>query len=291
MVFFGGRDSVIHKNQLPLNMQKQFNSATYDMQLLDKNLDELSCYCKLHQISLETLRNDHENRDESDDWKLEKCVHETESHDLMLEYYSTSKMYLYDLTLGESRHHYKNIFWSIKQFAQKNRVTNVLDFGAGIGGLVITLNFAGIKCDYADIPGQTWDYAKYKFKNRNLQVNQYSQEELKTKLSSYDMIVSLECLEHLSPLPEYISFFADLLKPAGLFIVTTSFYGIGLHIASNHKYNELRLFNELMCKNNLFFKGQLITRCGWNFLIPPLVLRFLGISTTSGRKLVYRKSK
>lgn len=265
------------------------DSRIYNVEVLKRNILELNEYCLARKINLEDLRFAAENRENSEDWKLEEQVYNTESQEIMHAYYSTSKMYLYDLTLGESRHNYQNIFKILTRFCKDRGVRRVLDFGAGIGGMAIALNSVGIRCDCADIPGETWDYAAHRFKTRNLRISQYARSDLSRLVSTYDMIISLDCLEHLSPLPDYITMFCDLLKPNGVFVCIASFYGLGLHIASNHKYNDLKLFNELMRSRQLVFQGQLVNRCGTSFCVPPFILGALNVSATSGRKLLYKK--
>jgi len=124
-----------------------------------------------------------------------------------------------------------------------------------------------------------------------LEVSQLSKDDVIKNPSVYELIVSVDCLEHLKPLPEYIKLFNISLRNGGYLLVKSSFYGRGLHLLSNYKYDCLKTFNEMMRNNGFVLKGQLITRLKRNFLIPYLFLKLLKSTSTSGKKLIYIKRK
>jgi len=267
----------------------EFNPKEYSLPVLEQNLAELKRYCEISKIDFQALVGISKNREMSDDWALEEKIHKTELPMLMHEYYATSKIYLYELTLGESRHNYLNIFNLFCRYASSKKAKRVLDFGSGIGGLSIALNSVGIRCDCADVPGETSKYAGYRLKVRGISVSQFTEESYSSLKETFDVVFSMDCLEHLAPLSKYVSHFYNILRPGGTFVCIASFYGVGLHIASNHKYNELKVFNSLMADAGFEFKGQLINRVGVDVRLPPALLELLGVKTTSGRKLIYQK--
>jgi 2-polyprenyl-3-methyl-5-hydroxy-6-metoxy-1,4-benzoquinol methylase len=270
------------------------NDSEYDMKIfnpdvLNVNIRMLKEYCRIKGLDFQTIKYDYDNREASNDYAFEMEVHKSESVEKMAEYYSTTLLYLYELTLLESKRHYQKLYSSLVKFAKQRTVRRALDFGGGIGGLTIYLNSIGIKCDYADVPGTTWNYAKHRFQVQNIEAVQRSMEDLEKISEEYDLIITLECLEHLSPLQNYISIFNKLLRRNTYLICKSSFYGIGGHIVSNHKYDSLPVFNELMEKNNLLFTGQLVNRLNTDIVVPAWFLSLLGKNTTSGRSLLYTK--
>jgi len=268
----------------------QYDPEIYNVDSLLSCITSLKEFCDMNGLDFVTIYNDYMDRYASEDWKLEEQIHRTESSSLIYEYYKSTRMYLYELTLQECRWDYIELFYSIAKFAKEKKVKKALDFGGGIGGLTKYLNSRGVRCDYADIPGNTWDYAGYRFQQEGIACSQLSMGDLKNKQYGYDLIVSLDCLEHLNPLSEYINFFSTLLSKDGILLVKSAFFGNGLHLESNYKYNDLKVFNEMVAGNNLIFQGQLVTRMRLNFILSRIVLTVLNQKTSSGRKLVYRKA-
>ena len=269
--------------------KEKFSSEFLNWVLFERKLKELYEYCKNTNIEFEKICGDYINRESSEDWRAEEKVHETESEELIKNYYSTTKMYLIELTAQESTVEYSNLFRSIGQFIKRNRIKKVLDFGSGIGGLVIYLSCLGISCDYADIPGETWNYAKYRFQKEGVDASQVTEKDLAKLSPKYDLIVSLDCLEHLKPLPKYIALFNSALRTNGFLLAKNAFFGCGLHLSSNYKYDGLSTFNEMVENKGFVFKGQLITRLKRNFLVPDLFCKLLSSSSASGKKLIYLK--
>ncbi len=270
-------------------IEENFSPGFLDLDLFERALEGLREYCEDSDIEFDGICADYINRESSEDWRLEEKIHETESEELIRDYYSTTKMYLIELTVHESTVGYQNLFRSIGQFVKRNKVHNVLDFGAGIGGLAIYLRTIGICCDCADIPGETWNYARHRFQKKGVDVSQLTEGELAKLSSKYDLIVSLDCLEHLKPLPKYIALFNSALKINGFLLLKSTFRGKGLHLSSNYKYGCFKTFNRMMRNNGFVFNGWLAARLKLNFLIPPAILNWPTISKTSGRKVTYIK--
>lgn len=261
----------------------------FDLEMLNTQLKMLCDFCESSGLDFDKICNDYINKENSDKWKLVEAINETESEKLINEYYSTNTQYLIELTLHECNWNYQKMFWSIAEFAKKRNIKNVLDFGGGAGGLSIYLGKKGINCDYADVVGQTWNYATYRFKKEGLAVAQLTEDSLSEMSANYDLIVSVDCLEHLKNLPKYIALFNSLLRDNGFLLTRFVFFGDGLHLSSNHKYNCLNVFNKMCEDNGFVFMGQYVTRLRTNFLVPNLILRLLKTRPSSGRKLIYKK--
>jgi len=155
--------------------------------------------------------------------------------------------------------------------------------------LAIYLARKGINCDYADVVGQTWNYASYRFKKNGLNIVQFTEQNLSEMSADYDLIVSLDCLEHLKKLPKYIALFNSVLKNNGFLLTRSTFLGKGLHLSSNHKYNCLNVFSKMLADKGFVFEGQLVTRLKRSFVIPDLILTLLKTRPSSGRSLIYKK--
>jgi len=270
-------------------ISENYDPKIFDLDMLKTQLYVLRDYCKHRGIQLEKIYNDYINRENSDNQKLAEAINETESEELINKHYSTTTQYLIELTLHECNWNYKNIFWSIAEFAKKRNIKNVLDYGGGAGGLCIYLGKQRIRCDYADVSGETWNYAGYRFERESLRVSQFTEKSLSKMSANYDLIVSLDCLEHLKSLPKYIGLFQSLLRDNGYMLIRSTFLGNGLHLSSNHKYNCLNVFNKMLADKGFVFKGQWVTRLKRNVVIPSLFLKLLKTRPSSGRSLVYKK--
>lgn len=266
-----------------------FDPEKYDIELLVERLQSLRVYCAEQHLDFESIQRSFVERESSEDFRREMEIHATESKKLMEEYYASTQMYLYELTVHECTYIYRRLFESISAFCQQKRLARVLDYGGGVGGLTLHLRKNGIRCDYADVKGETWRYAEHRFSKAALEVPQFDRQDLQRLSAEFDCICSLDCFEHLSPLSEYLALFSSLLKPGGILISLSTFHGIGLHIESNHKYNSFVEFDLLMQSCGFQFVGQLVQYWGIPIVVPPMILSILGKSITSGRRLVYRK--
>lgn len=264
-------------------------AESFDLNILDTQMSILNDFCQTSGLDFEEICTNHMSREKSDSYKLVEKLHKTESTELINSYYSANTRYLIELTLHECSWNYKKLFEAVTEFAKKRNIKKVLDYGGGAGGLSIYLNKQGISCDYADVVGETWNYACYRFKKEGLAVAQLTEDSLSEMSANYDLIVSLDCLEHLKNLPKYIALFNSLLRANGFLFVRSTFFGDGLHLSSNHKYNCLNVFNKMLKDKGFAFKGQFVTRFKRNFMIPSLILKLLKTRPSSGRSLVCKK--
>lgn len=277
-------------NMLDYILDSHRDPGSLDIQKLSSELKVFEEFCESYGLSAEQICGNYLNREGCDDHRKEELIHKTESLEMIKEYYASTKMYLIELALHECQIHYFELYRIVEKFVRSRSIRDTLDFGAGAGGLVVHLNkIDGVKCDYADIPGKTWDYAKFRFTKSKLSINQLTKQQLIHANKKYNLITGIDCLEHFKNLPKYIELFASLLTENGYLIMRPSFYGIGLHLKSNHIYNDLEVFNEMMKGKDFRFKGQLTQRLNVNILIPSFILKLLGIKTASGKNLVYQK--
>lgn len=110
-------------------IREHFDPKIYDLTVLSRELTVLHDFCVLRGLNLEQVYNDYKNLENSDDWKLEERIHETESEGLIKKYYATTNMYLYELTLQECRWDYIELFRSIIRFAKQIKSEKLLTLG------------------------------------------------------------------------------------------------------------------------------------------------------------------
>lgn len=113
-------------------------------------------------------------------------------------------------TESEITDFYRNVQWYIYDLAEYNcnpacmvrreeiaskASGRILDYGAGIGTHLIDVHERGKKgLNYVDLRGKTWDFAEWRFKQRDMKVKMMEPDELEGK---YDTILLLDILEHI----------------------------------------------------------------------------------------------
>ncbi len=165
----------------------------------------------------------------------------------IINFYKKTDAYVYDLSVESIRS--TRIEWRdsillyLSQFDNKD---TLLDFGGGVGTESIFFSNASLKTTYYDLPSITADFAQYRIK-------QYANNDIKIaldekKLTSYDVVVCLEVLEHLVDPIKTMKLIYSKLKKGGLVFLSESFDLIGDNYPSHLKQNKsLTLeFNNLL---------------------------------------------
>jgi cyclopropane fatty-acyl-phospholipid synthase-like methyltransferase len=100
-----------------------------------------------------------------------------------------------------------------------------MDFGGGIGSQLINLSaLKDAELSYADIPGKTFEYAKWRFNKRHLDINLIDATKddfLGDRM--FDIVIALDVVEHLVDPEASVEYLVKHIKPDGFFIVITSF--------------------------------------------------------------------
>jgi SAM-dependent methyltransferase len=133
---------------------------------------------------------------------------------------------------------------------------NILMFGDGVGSDTIYLySFYKDKADfyYFDVPGsKTFDFAQKRFKKYNVEVRIITDYNNIPK-NFFDVIVSLEVLEHLPDPVKAIKDISEFLRMNGIALITESFgavqFNFPTHLKSNQKFEGKTPF--LFLKYNL----------------------------------------
>lgn len=171
------------------------------------------------------------------------------TQDKVNEFYTNTDSYLFDLV----QYNYENPLYlpgvdEIAGFCRKlsaeGRALNILDFGGGIGSQIINLSgIKGIRLNYADIPGKTFDYAKWRFERRCLDVNMIdASRDGFLGSNKYDVIIMLDVVEHLVEPEKTVKYLIEHLSPNGYLIMFASFYNnngeAGWHLNVDRYTNE-----------------------------------------------------
>lgn len=102
----------------------------------------------------------------------------------------------------------------------KNRV--VIDLGCGVGYGTFALAVSGARKVYGiDIDNDAIEYAKAHYCHKNITYN--VKDALNTKLSSHmaDIVIAFEVIEHVKNPKKFLHEAKRLLKPDGIFIMST----------------------------------------------------------------------
>ncbi len=116
----------------------------------------------------------------------------------------------------------------IRYFCQeripKNKKLNILDFGGGIGSLLIHLSRSkNLDLFYTDLPGKIFDYAKWRFARRGLAVTMLDASQNRCLSDwTFDVIIMINVAEYLDNHKDTIRNLLDCLAPEGFLIFATA---------------------------------------------------------------------
>jgi 2-polyprenyl-3-methyl-5-hydroxy-6-metoxy-1,4-benzoquinol methylase len=164
------------------------------------------------------------------------------------EFYSTTRGFIYDCMANHTRAAQLELLGKIADICNEHHCVRVIDYGGGVGTLVILLKRLGLTVHYLDVAGETARFAQWRFTRRGLEIPVLTAEADISGLKP-DGIISLEVLEHILDPEALIKRFYEALKPQGLLIISAAFHALGhvSHLRENVKYagdNFLRLMTE-----------------------------------------------
>jgi len=224
---------------------------------------------------------------------IESNLHENATETDLNTYYSSTNKYLYELMRWEASLDKQLEFERIFLFLRKNNIKTVLDFGGGVGGLCIYLSERGITCDYLDIFGETFKFAKYRFEKRKYNIKMFNALE-KWPDHSYQAVIAYDVLEHLTNLEEIIKKISSIIDKTGFLLHKSSFSGGGIHLKENEAYSDLKIFNSMLKDSNLIYYGRLKNSIISELLRVFSIYKVIGIRLSKKEKygcnvLVYKK--
>jgi len=134
-------------------------------------------------------------------------------------FYRDSEHYLYEL-----------VNWNYTNLEYHNRIEpllsskgkKILEVGAGIGSLCISLAYAGNDLTYYDISLKNQAFARQRFQDRLLDIPIVNDL---TSLKDYDMVVAIDVLEHVHPdsLPKLLKDIYNSLRNGGVLYHRSTF--------------------------------------------------------------------
>ncbi len=160
-------------------------------------------------------------------WNMQKPETENQKNT----FYENTPFYVFELLAWHMLPYQKKFRQYIKSIS-KGRV---LDYGGGPGDLCLEIYNKGLTVDYADVAGQTFNFAKQIFKNNKAEIKMI--DLLSGSITeNYDTIICLDVIEHL-PKPELlIKEAVRVLKPGGHIFLTSCLVS-GVHQPPHHYYS------------------------------------------------------
>jgi len=148
----------------------------------------------------------------NDLWRLRKPSNEEEFQ----EFYRIVPWYIFDIA-------HTHMFRHDRRF--KKRVTEqcegkVLDFGGGIGDLSAKLAERGHDVTYFDIESKCMEFAKWYFAKKGLNIKVLVAGKKLELPETYDTIICVEVIEHLTNPEESLVIMVSHLKKKGRLIIT-----------------------------------------------------------------------
>jgi len=179
----------------------------------------------------------------------------------VMEYYQQTPVYLYELSYWEACHDKQGWFRVLAKASRTFGLTQLLDYGGGVGGVSLFLHARGISCDYVDIAGPTFDYAAWRFARQGLQVQMFNILEGWPSAGRYDAVVAWDVLEHVFDLEGTIANIGKLLKPGGWLLDKSTFGDTHdtthVHLAKHAPYQDVARLNAMVSRYGFRYGGQL----------------------------------
>lgn len=199
---------------------------------------------------------------EGEDVEAQRRVAQAKNETDVLAYYAATPHYLYELSYWEASKDKQAWFQVIARACRRYRLARVVDVGGGVGGLCRYLRSHGIACDYLDVAGNTFTYATWRFRCRQLPVQAFDVLKGWPAGQSYDAVTAWDVLEHIFDLEGAVEKIAGLLRPGGWFMSKSTFavegaHHLDIHLAKHTAYADVKRLNEMFSRFGLTFQGQL----------------------------------
>ncbi len=170
--------------------------------------------------------------------------------DKLTEFYSQTDAFLYELIVWNLNKRKRRMRRRIGKYLYKNlgQHLNILTVGDGLGVDSIYLTRAGHHVTYFETSAYAQAFAKMLFADYAKDINVLDDPNQIPK-NSYDVVICLDVLEHVSDPPAFVKTITSYLKLNGHLIVHAPFYQIHpntqTHLKSNRKYSgSLRLYEK-----------------------------------------------
>ncbi|MBI4226997.1 MAG: methyltransferase domain-containing protein [Candidatus Omnitrophica bacterium] len=175
----------------------------------------------------------------------------------LLEFYKTSDRYLYESTMTEGYADHQRMAQLVIAAVRRWRLSPILDFGGGGGGLTVALTARGVPCEYADVPGKLTEFVRWRLAQRGVTASIHDATQ-PLPAARYRAVLAVDVLEHVPDLAATVRQLKAALGPGGWLIATHSFTPDDpLHLASSHQYGDLKVFDAFMQTEGFHYRGRL----------------------------------
>ncbi len=163
------------------------------------------------------------------------------------EFYGETENYIFELMEKWSAPPPNRMAETVCKILKNHGLKKVLSYGTGIGQDVFHFCFDGFAVDAADLPGKTFDFAKWRFRKHNLNVETIDIVDDEPLEEEYDAITCFEVLQHVIEPETLVAYFRGHLRGDGLLLITTRFRNTySLVLQQNEKYDD-ESFSEYVC--------------------------------------------
>ncbi len=163
-------------------------------------------------------------------------------------FYRITNAYVYELMAANYIVQTLYSYYALSQKIKNKKIKTILDYGGGAGTLSILFKELGYNVIYADLPGKTFDYAKWRFKQRKLNIKMIDLNKEDIDVLDFDCILCTEVIEHLVDPLKLLGKFKKVLKKNEILIVSESCEytaDFSSHLISNKKYGGAKFINIL----------------------------------------------
>ena len=140
-----------------------------------------------------------------------------------------SNEFLWDTSSNTEVHKY--VYPLLNKWINNSKTKNLLDLGCGNGSLTAMFANNGIKCYGTDFSESGIKIAQKAFPDVDFFQSSMDNELPLNHHAKYDVVISVEVIEHLLLPRQLFNRAKDALKPNGYLIVTTPFHGFWKNIA------------------------------------------------------------
>ncbi len=169
----------------------------------------------------------------AEEWKARQLRKESPPSDVV-EFYRTTKSYLFDLTTFNSEYPHTATLESLVEMARQRGLTKVLDFGSGIGSVGLFFALNGFDVALADVSEPLMEYAAWRFKARGLELKLINLNREELPRNALDVVTAFDVLEHLPRPADTLRTLAAAMKSGGLIALNVEETGASFpqHIAT-----------------------------------------------------------
>ncbi len=134
-----------------------------------------------------------------DDQRALWFAKERASEAQLTDFYNECDAYLYELLWWHALQQGEAPAWNAHMvaLARRGQARSYLDFGAGIGTNAILLSQLGLEVTVADVSDVLLDFARWRFKRRQLEVRTIDLKRDNVESGRYDLVSAVDVLEHV----------------------------------------------------------------------------------------------